>query len=70
MIPRILKNNLTKALGSMPVVALLGSRQVGKTTLALEIAKITFMARLCGSFVARVRQNAVVLRHRWVVIHR
>ncbi len=39
MIPRILKSNLTKALGSMPVVALLGSRQVGKTTLALEIAK-------------------------------
>lgn len=39
MIQRLLKNQLTKALGSMPVVALLGSRQVGKTTLALEIAE-------------------------------
>ena len=30
---------MIKALGTMPVVALLGPRQVGKTTLALEIAK-------------------------------
>ncbi len=37
MITRQLKNDLIKALKSMPVVALLGSRQVGKTTLALEI---------------------------------
>lgn len=41
MIPRLLKNKLTKAINSMPVVALLGSRQAGKTTLALEIAKTT-----------------------------
>ncbi len=39
MIPRLLKTDLTKALNSMPVVALLGSRQVGKTTLALEIGE-------------------------------
>lgn len=39
MIPRFLKNDLIQALASMPAVALLGSRQVGKTTLALEIAK-------------------------------
>ena len=39
MIPRFLQNDLTHALASMPAVALLGSRQVGKTTLALEIAK-------------------------------
>ena len=39
MIPRILKNDLIKALKAMPAVALLGPRQVGKTTLALEIAK-------------------------------
>jgi uncharacterized protein len=31
-------NTLVKALESMPVVALIGSRQVGKTTLALEVA--------------------------------
>ena len=39
MIPRLLQNDLKKALSSMPVVALLGSRQVGKTTMALEMAK-------------------------------
>ncbi len=39
MIPRLLKTDLTNALNSMPVVALLGSRQVGKTTLALEIGE-------------------------------
>ena len=39
MIPRLLQNDLNKALGSMPVVALLGPRQVGKTTLALAMAK-------------------------------
>lgn len=39
MIPRLLKPNLLNALKNMPAVALLGPRQVGKTTLALEVAK-------------------------------
>ncbi len=39
MIPRHLQHDLNKALSSMPVVALLGPRQVGKTTLALELTK-------------------------------
>ncbi len=39
MIARLLQEKLTKALGFMPVIALLGPRQVGKTTLALELAK-------------------------------
>ena len=39
MIKRHLSNPILNALNSMPVVALLGARQVGKTTLALEIAK-------------------------------
>jgi predicted AAA+ superfamily ATPase len=38
VITRSLENRLNRALDSMPVVALLGPRQVGKTTLALEIA--------------------------------
>jgi len=41
MIRRILQKSLTNALNTMPVVALLGPRQVGKTTLALEFAKST-----------------------------
>jgi hypothetical protein len=42
MIPRRLTETLVKRLGQMPAVALLGSRQVGKTTLArgLEIGKV------------------------------
>jgi len=39
MIPRILTKELVNALQNMPAVALLGPRQVGKTTLALEISK-------------------------------
>lgn len=39
MINRNLQQKLTNALDNMPVVALLGARQIGKTTLALEIAK-------------------------------
>ena len=39
MVYRILHKSLTNALNAMPVVALLGPRQVGKTTLALEFAK-------------------------------
>ncbi len=39
MILRNLQSNLIKALNSMPVVALLGPRQVGKTTLALELTQ-------------------------------
>lgn len=42
MIPRLLETELKKALMTMPVVVLLGPRQVGKTTLALEIAKGRF----------------------------
>jgi predicted AAA+ superfamily ATPase len=38
VITRSLENRFNRALDSMPVVALLGPRQVGKTTLALEIA--------------------------------
>ena len=41
MVRRILQKSLTNALNTMPVVALLGPRQVGKTTLALEFAKST-----------------------------
>ncbi|MEZ4828402.1 MAG: ATP-binding protein [Bacteroidia bacterium] len=39
MIHRILTEQLVGALQNMPAVALLGPRQVGKTTLALEIAE-------------------------------
>ena len=39
MLKRDLQNKIHKALQSMPVVALLGPRQVGKTTLALEIGE-------------------------------
>ena len=39
MIKRSLESSLRAALAAMPVVALLGPRQVGKTTLALEVAK-------------------------------
>jgi predicted AAA+ superfamily ATPase len=38
MIPRRLLPALTAALAEVPAVALLGPRQVGKTTLALELA--------------------------------
>jgi uncharacterized protein len=37
MIPRILKKNIVQSLSQFPVVGILGSRQVGKTTLAKEI---------------------------------
>ncbi|MDX8412834.1 MAG: ATP-binding protein [Mariprofundales bacterium] len=39
MVERLLLQNLIMALHNMPVVALLGPRQVGKTTLAFEVAK-------------------------------
>jgi uncharacterized protein len=39
MIKRLLETGVRTALATMPVVALLGPRQVGKTTLALEVAK-------------------------------
>jgi predicted AAA+ superfamily ATPase len=39
MIPRRLLSALTSALDEAPAVALLGPRQAGKTTLALEVAK-------------------------------
>jgi predicted AAA+ superfamily ATPase len=39
MIKRDLENKLQNALAQMPVVALLGPRQVGKTTLALQISQ-------------------------------
>src|SRR5450432_2608505 len=39
MILRELEQSLTNALANMPVVALVGPRQVGKTTLALQMAK-------------------------------
>jgi predicted AAA+ superfamily ATPase len=40
MITRALSVRLTQALNSMPVVAILGPRQVGKTTLALEVGNL------------------------------
>jgi len=40
MIKRHLQQKLIMALQNMPVVALLGPRQVGKTTLALEVSKL------------------------------
>lgn len=39
MIHRTLESKLIQGLKSMPVVVILGPRQVGKTTLALEFAK-------------------------------
>jgi predicted AAA+ superfamily ATPase len=39
MVIRGIQTNLEKALLTMPVVALLGPRQVGKTTLALQVAE-------------------------------
>ncbi|OYW18759.1 MAG: ATPase [Sphingobacteriales bacterium 12-47-4] len=42
MISRKLEQNLVQALENMPVVAILGPRQAGKTTLALEIAGRNF----------------------------
>lgn len=39
MIPRLLSPKLSDALAHAPAVALLGPRQVGKTTLALEVGK-------------------------------
>ncbi|MFN8429751.1 MAG: ATP-binding protein [Spirosomataceae bacterium] len=39
MISRELENRLKNALNNIPAVALLGSRQVGKTTLAIKIAE-------------------------------
>ncbi len=39
MIKRTLESKLLKSLKNVPITAILGSRQVGKTTLALEIAK-------------------------------
>ncbi|MGQ0641470.1 MAG: ATP-binding protein [Gemmatimonadaceae bacterium] len=41
MIQRRLQHTLTRAIAEAPAVALLGPRQVGKTTLALEVAKTT-----------------------------
>ncbi len=38
MIKRVLAKAIINALATIPVVAILGSRQVGKTTLALEVA--------------------------------
>lgn len=40
MIKRYIENILVNAINNMPVVALLGPRQVGKTTLALEVSKL------------------------------
>jgi uncharacterized protein len=39
MITRLLSSKLSEALATSPAVALLGPRQVGKTTLALEVGK-------------------------------
>jgi len=39
IIPRNLENKLSSALANMPVVAIVGPRQVGKTTLAMQFAE-------------------------------
>jgi predicted AAA+ superfamily ATPase len=39
MVPRLAAARLREALGVFPAVALLGPRQVGKTTLALNLAE-------------------------------
>ena len=39
MIKRFLRKDIENALTTFPVVGLLGSRQVGKTTLAIELKK-------------------------------
>lgn len=39
MVKRTLESKLLKSLKNVPITVILGSRQVGKTTLALEIAK-------------------------------
>lgn len=39
MLNRAIKNTIIKTLSSFPIVGILGSRQVGKTTLAKEIQK-------------------------------
>lgn len=39
MIPRLMSSKLAEALAYSPAVAMLGPRQVGKTTLALEVGK-------------------------------
>jgi len=41
MLRRTIEHNLQKNLGRVPAVALLGARQIGKTTLAKAIAKDT-----------------------------
>jgi uncharacterized protein len=45
MIQRNLEKNLIAALQNMPAVALLGPRQVGKTTLALQIAETSLQKK-------------------------
>ena len=41
MIPRRIENDLRGLIAEYPAVALLGPRQVGKTTLALEVSRTT-----------------------------
>ncbi len=40
MITRLLEDRLIQSLKNMPVVVILGQRQVGKTTLALDLARV------------------------------
>ncbi|MEX2352116.1 MAG: AAA family ATPase, partial [Balneolaceae bacterium] len=42
IIPRDLESSLGTALTNMPVVAIVGPRQVGKTTLALQFSQQNF----------------------------
>jgi uncharacterized protein len=39
MLPRDLEHNLISALANVPIVAMVGPKQVGKTTLAFQIAE-------------------------------
>ena len=68
MIDRIITPALVKALENMPAVALLGPRQVGKTTLAFEISKtyinkpVTYLDLELDSDLAKLSDAETYLR--------
>jgi len=79
MFPRIRKTRTFDLLGQFPAVALLGPRQVGKTTLALEIAEETGalyldlerpgdLAKLTdpADYLSRHRDKLVILDDLWI----
>ena len=68
MLKRLLEQKVLKALDGSPVVALLGPRQSGKTTLALQIAdmsqgkEVTYMDLERDSDLARLAEPEDYLR--------